>query len=149
MNHPLNGVDGAHLDDDSLDQRLIFRNTMKITAGHLDEFRRAITDAVEFARANAPQLMVDVFIDEADLEATSFQVYRDSDSVLRHWQLSDPYIANVMRHCTVAAFEVFGTPSDEVRAGLGQSSNMDVRITPRLIGYVQHGAAAPPAPTSR
>ena len=118
---------------------------MKITAGHVDEFRRAIIDAVEFARANAPQLMVDVFIDEANLEATSFQTYRDSASVLRHWELSDPYIANVMLHCTVARFEVFGTPSDEVRAGLGQTSNMDVRITPRLVGYLHPDAATQPA----
>ena len=48
------------------DRRLIFRNTMKITPGHADQFRQAIVDAVEFAEAQAPQVMVDVFIDEAE-----------------------------------------------------------------------------------
>src|SRR5262245_24987577 len=118
------------------DDRLMFRNTMQITPGHLDGYRQAIVEAVEFAEQHAPQLMVDVFIDEERLTATSFQIYADSASVLTHWKLSDPYIANVMRHCTVAAFEVFGSPSDEVRAGLGQMSGIDVRVSPRLTGYL-------------
>ena len=63
------------------DRRLIFRNTMKITPGHADQFRQAIVDAVEFAEAQAPQVMVDVFIDEAEQTATSFQIYADSDAV--------------------------------------------------------------------
>ena len=58
-------------------ERLIFRNTMKITPGHLDEYRKAIVEAVEFAEQHAPQLMVDVFIDEQQLTATSFQIYPD------------------------------------------------------------------------
>lgn len=126
----------------ALDQRLIFRNTMRITPGHVDEYRRAIVDAVGFAEANAPQVMVDVFIDEDDLTATSFQIYADSDAVLRHWQLSDPYIAEVMRHCTVAAFEVFGHPSDEVRAGLTSTPDLPVTTLPRLVGYLQAGGGS-------
>jgi hypothetical protein len=127
------------IDRAALDQRLIFRNTMRITPGHLDEYRLAIIDAVEFAEAHAPQVMVDVFIDVDALTATSFQIYADSDAVLRHWQLSDPYIAEVMRHCTVAAFEVFGHPSDEVRAGLGSTTDLPATTLPRLVGYLNTG----------
>jgi hypothetical protein len=116
--------------------RLLFRNTMSILPGHLDDFRQAIVRAVDFAEDNAPQLMVDVFIDEAELTATSFQLYADSDAVLRHWQLSDPYINDVMQHCTVARFEVFGEPSDAVRAGLGEMPDLPVTVTPRLVGYL-------------
>lgn len=119
------------------ESRLIFRNTMKITPGHSEEFRRAIMAAVAFAEQHAPQLMVDVFIDEEHDTATSFQLYLDSDAVLRHWELSDPYIAEVMRHCTVARFEVFGMPSDEVRGGFGRMSGMDVSMQPRLTGYLR------------
>ena len=114
---------------------------MKITPGHADQFRQAIVDAVEFAEAQAPQVMVDVFIDEAEQTATSFQIYADSDAV-RGTGLSDPYIANVMRHCTVAKFEVFGSPSDEVRAGFGQMSEITVEFHPRLVGYLNATAAA-------
>jgi hypothetical protein len=126
----------------ALDQRLVFRNTMKVTPGHMEPYRRAVADAVEFAAEHAPQVMVDVFIDEGAEEATSFQVYADSAAVLRHWQLSDPYIAEVMRHCTVVAFEVFGSPSEEVRAGLGASADLPVRVFPRLVGYLK--AVTPP-----
>lgn len=123
----------------ALDQRLIFRNTMKITPGHLEEYRQAILDAVSFAESHAPQFMVDVFIDEDELTATSFQIYADSNAVLRHWELSDPYIAKVMEHCTVAKLDVFGEPSDEVRAGFDRTPNMSVTVSPRLIGYLKSG----------
>lgn len=115
--------------------RLLFRNTMRITPGHLEEFKAAILDAVGFAEQHAPQLLVDVFIDERDLAATSFQLYPDSDAVLRHWELSDPYIAEVMLHCSVERFEVFGEPSQAVLDGLGRTSGLTATITPRLVGY--------------
>ena len=120
-----------------VETRLLFRNTMRITPGHEEEFRAAIGDAVAFAEEHAPQLMVDVFVDEAHGTATSFQLYADSESVQRHWELSDPYIADVMRHCTVVAFEVFGEPSDEVRAGLGATPDLPVTVLPRLVGYLK------------
>lgn len=120
-------------------ERLLFRNTMRIKPGHLDEYRRAIRDAVAFAEQHAPQLLVDVFIDEEQMEATSFQLYPDSEAVLRHWELSDPYIAEVMRHCTVVRFEAFGSPSDAVLDDLGRSSETAVDITPRLVGYAALG----------
>lgn len=121
--------------------RLIFRNTMQITPGHAEEFRQAIVDAVAFADQHAPQLMVDVFFDEEHGTATSFQLYADSEAVLAHWELSDPYITEVMRHCTVARFEVFGTPSEEVRDGFGRESALDVSTQPRLTGYLHVGSA--------
>ena len=117
--------------------RLLFRNTMKIEPGHAEEFRKAIEDAVEFAAEHAPQIMVDVFIDEEQQTATSFQIYPDSDAVLRHWELSDPYIEKVMEHCTIANFEVFGSPSEEVRDGFGRMSGPTVTMYPRLIGYLK------------
>lgn len=122
-----------------MSERLIFRNTMRITPGHVDEYRKAIMDAVGFAEAHAPQVMVDVFIDEDELTATSFQLYAGSDDVLVHWQLSDPYIAAVMEHCTVEAFEVFGEPSDEVRAGLGSTPDLPVTFHSRLVGFLRPG----------
>lgn len=117
--------------------RLLFRNTMRITPGHFDEFCEAIRAAVRFAEQHAPQIMVDVFVDEERQTATSFQIYPDSDAVLEHWKLSDPYIADVMAHCTVERFEVFGAPSDEVRDGFGRMSGIDAAMHPRLIGYLK------------
>ena len=49
---------------------ILFRNTMRITDGHLDGFRHAIAQAVAFAQEHGPQLMVEVFIDEERMLAT-------------------------------------------------------------------------------
>ena len=121
--------------------RLLFRNTMLVHEGHLDEYRAAIERAVGFAEEHAPQVMVDVFIDEVERRATSFQIYEDSDAVRRHWQLSDPYIQDVMAHCVVEQFEVFGTPDEGILREL-TAGDLPLTIHPRLTGFLRRTGPA-------
>jgi hypothetical protein len=118
---------------------LLFRNTMRITEGHLDAYREAVEKAVRFVEQHGPQVMVEVFIDEQKLLAHSFQMYRDSDSVRAHWQMSEPYIKEVMKHCRVERFEVFGRPDADVRAGVRGS--LDDEVSPsfavRFTGFMR------------
>ncbi|CAM2919285.1 hypothetical protein SAXI111661_08320 [Saccharomonospora xinjiangensis] len=121
------------------DTVLLFRNTMRITEGHLDSFRDAITSAVDFADRHGPQLLVQTFVDTERLLAHSFQLYRDSDAVRTHWKLADPYIREVMEHCTVERFEVFGEPDEDVAAGVRSGVGRDCPVTfhPRIAGFVR------------
>jgi len=129
------------------DQRLLFRNTMRINAGGLDQYREAIRRAVNFAERFGPQVMVDVFIDEPAMRAHSFQLYANSAAVLRHWELSDPFIRDVMEHCIVERFEVFGQPDERVAAGLA-ASDIEVTFVPRLTGFLRDGDdVSPDVPT--
>jgi len=123
-------------DDDAI---LLFRNTMRITAGHLDEFRSAIERAVSFARRHGPQLMVQTFVDEDRMLAHSFQLYQDSDAVRLHWKLADPYIQEVMKHCQVERFEVFGAPDADVAASVRSALSGECALTfsPRIAGFVR------------
>ncbi|MFF6877460.1 hypothetical protein ACFY9S_19390 [Streptomyces sp. NPDC012474] len=118
---------------------LLFRNTMRITEGHLDAYREAVEKAVRFVEQHGPQVMVEVFIDEQKLLAHSFQMYRDSDSVRAHWRMSEPYIKEVMKHCRVERFEVFGRPDADVRAGVRGS--LDDEVSPsfavRFTGFMR------------
>ncbi|MGY0019004.1 hypothetical protein ACVHNB_08470 [Streptomyces sp. YJ-C3] len=118
---------------------LLFRNTMRITEGHVVEFREAIANAVDFAQRHGPQLMVQTFIDESRMLAHSFQLYQDSDAVRAHWALSDPYIQDVMKHCSVDRFEVFGQPDPDVAQGLRSVLGEGARITfsPRTAGFLR------------
>ena len=93
---------------------LLLHNTMRITDGHLDEFRAAVERAVEFVEEHGPQLAVQVFIDNDRLLAHSFQLYPDSAAIVRHWELSDPYIAEVMEHCSVENLDMYGEPEEDV-----------------------------------
>lgn len=52
--------------------------------------------------------MVRTFIDEAEMRAVSYQLYRTSADVLSHWQMSDTHIQSVSEHCIVEKFEVYG-----------------------------------------
>ncbi len=104
-----------------MDEQILFRNVMKITPGRLEAFRAAVEEAIEFVEQNAPQVMVKTYVDEQEMCAVSFQLYRKSDDVLRHWKLSDPYIQKVSENCTVEKFEVYGEPSEEVAAGIAEA----------------------------
>lgn len=109
--------------------------------GHLEGFKEAVEKAVRFVEEHGPQLMVEVFIDEAQMLAYSYQLYSDSESVLKHWQLSDPYIQGVMQHCTVEAFDVYGEPDEAVMQGLrsGGNEQMPVTFTPWFTGFYRLG----------
>ncbi|WP_104663144.1 hypothetical protein [Ensifer adhaerens] len=99
-------------------EQLLFRNLMRITPGHLDAFCEAVGRAIAFVEEHAPQLMVQTFIDEKEMRAVSFQLYRNCDDVLRHWQISDAHINDVSAHCTVERLEVYGSPSEAVAQGI-------------------------------
>lgn len=120
------------------DEMILFRNTMRITEGHLHAFKRAIREAVQFVKENGPQLMVQTFINEPRMVAVSYQLYRNSEAVLEHWRLADPYIAKVMEHCVVSEFEIHGEPSEAVLERMRPMLD-DGRaiLTPRLAGFVR------------
>ncbi len=120
------------------DEMILFRNLMRISEGHLSAFRQAISEAVDSVEENGPQLMVQTFIDEQRMVAVSYQLYRDSEAILEHWRLSDPYIAKVMEHCEVAEFEIHGEPSaavmEQMRPMIGDGR---ATLTTRIAGFVR------------
>lgn len=101
-------------------EKILLRNQMKIIDGRLEPFSDAVRKAIEFVEKHGPQLMVQTYIDELSMRAVSFQLYRNSADVLRHWELSDPYIQAVSEHCTVERLEVYGAPNEQVVTGLAQ-----------------------------
>ncbi|WP_047869421.1 hypothetical protein [Nocardiopsis sp. RV163] len=119
-------------------ETLLFHNTMRVTDGHLAQYREAVESAVAFTEEHAPQLMVEVFLDEENMLAHSFQLYADSEAVLTHWSLSDPYIRAVNEHCSVVSFEVYGEPDQRVREGLSAfSPGFPVTFHPRMAGFTR------------
>lgn len=116
---------------------ILLVNTMDITPGHLAEFRDSVQASIDFVREHGPQLMVEVYVDEAALRAYSFQLHRDSESILTHWKLSDPHIQSVMQHTTVRRLDIYGQPNDEVMAGMAPfaATGVTVKVTPHFTGF--------------
>ena len=115
------------------DGPILFQNTMQITEGHLDGFRQAIKSAITFVEQHGPQHMVQVFIDEGQMLAHSFQLYETSAAIL-----SDPYIQGVMEHCSVKEFTVYGQPSYAVLDGMtGGDIEFEFTVVPRFTGFTR------------
>jgi hypothetical protein len=118
--------------------------TFEIHEGKLEAFKESIRNAVTFAEANGPQLLVEVYIDESAMRAHSCQIQPDSEAILAHWRMSDPYIQAVMETCTLTRVDIYGQPSDAVMAGLGPVSTAGVvrTITPGFTGFGRFAKAA-------
>lgn len=119
---------------------ILLRNTMAFDRQYAAEFKNAIINAVEFANKHAPQLMVQTYVDDEKGLCYSFQLFQDSDAILRHWDVSDPNIAEVMKYCVVRNMEVYGSPTEVVRDGILSSvGEANVSFTPELVGFFRLG----------
>ena len=116
---------------------ILFINTMKVPTAELSEFKQKLHSAVEFVEANGPQLMVEAYVDEAQERAYSFQLYSDSASIKAHWQISDPYIRDVMKHATVERLDIYGDPDESVMQRVQEFSEtgVEISVTPNLTGF--------------
>ena len=125
-------------------ESILLINTMRIERGKLEDFKVSVKNSLAFVQANGPQLMVQVYVDEENLRAYSFQLYDTSESILTHWRMSDPYIRDVMQHVTVERLDVFGWPDDAVLEGLRPFSEdgVVVTVTPRFAGFARFQAIA-------
>lgn len=117
--------------------RIIFITTNQIQEGALEKVKDATKRSTEFFKANGPQLMAEVFIDESKLRFIGIQVHRDSESILTHWQISDPYMQDVMQYITTTHVDIFGQPNEAVMEGMKGFSSQGtiISVIPRFAGF--------------
>ena len=115
---------------------ILFIATSQIQDGTLKKFKEAVRKTIAFLEANGPQLLGEVCIDEKEMRAYTIQVHRDSESILAHWQLSDPYRRDVMQYITTTRIDIYGQPNEAVMEGMRQLSAQGavLSVTPRFAG---------------
>lgn len=128
-----------------MSNRIMQLTTFEIHEGKLEVFKESIRKAVAFAEANGPQLLVEVYIDDAAMRAHSCQIQPDSEAILAHWRMSDPYIQAVMETCTLTRVDIYGQPSNAVMAGMSPVSTQGVArtVTPNFTGFGRFANDAP------
>lgn len=120
-----------------MSDRIMQLSTFEILPGRLEAFRESIRKAVAFAEARGPQLLVAVYVDEPGMRAYSCQIQPDSEAILAHWKMSDPYIKGVMDNCNMQRLDMYGEPSDEVIEGIRplRDQGVEVSVTPGFVGF--------------
>ncbi len=73
-----------------MSESLLLINAMQIEQGKLEDFKESVKRSLAFVEANGPQLMAEVYVDEKSMRAYSFQLFRDSESMLSHCKRSAP-----------------------------------------------------------
>lgn len=116
---------------------ILFIATSQIHDGALEEFKVAVQKTIDFLEANGPQLMGEVCIDESEMTAYTIQLHRDSESILTHWKLADPYQRDVMQHITTTRVDLYGQPNEAVMEGMRRlaSEGADLSVAPLFAGF--------------
>ena len=116
---------------------IIFVTTFQIENGALEKFKEAVRKQMDFLETNGPQLAVELCIEENELRAHGVQVHRDSESILTHWQLADPYMRDVMQYITTTRVDIYGQPNEAVIEGMRRLSSQGaiISVTPRFVGF--------------
>jgi predicted pyridoxine 5'-phosphate oxidase superfamily flavin-nucleotide-binding protein len=123
--------------EEEVSELIVFITTFQIENGALEKFKEASRKSTDFLEANGPQLMAEVCIDENEMRAHGVQVHRDSESILSHWQLSDPYMRDVMQYITTTRVDIYGEPNEDVIEGMRRLSSKGavLTVTPRFVGF--------------
>jgi hypothetical protein len=116
---------------------IIFITTNQIHNGALEKVKEAARRSTDFLEANGPQLMAEVFIHENELRFYGIQIHRNSESILAHWQLADPYMRDVMQYITTTRVDIYGQPNEAVMKGMRRLSSQGavISVTPRFAGF--------------
>ena len=120
-----------------MSDHIIFITTSQIQNGALEKVKEAARKSVDFIEANSPQLLAEVCIDENELRFHGIQVHRDSESILAHWQLSDPYMRDVLQYITTTRVDIYGQPNEDVMEGMRRLSSQGavISVTGRFTGF--------------
>ena len=116
---------------------IVFITTFQIEKGALEKFKEAARKSTDFLEVNGPQLLAEVCIDENEMRAHGVQIHRNSESILTHWQLADPYMRDVMQYITTTRVEIYGQPNEAVIEGMRQRASQGavISITSQFVGF--------------
>ena len=116
---------------------IVFITTNQIESGALEKCKDAFRKSNDFLETNGPQLMLEVYINENEMRAYGLQIHRDSESILTHWQLADPYMRDVMQYLTTMRVDIYGQPNEAVMEGMRRLSSQGaiLSVTPQFVGF--------------
>ena len=120
-----------------MSELILFITTFQIQNGALEKFKEAVQKSTDFYEVNGPQLMAEVCIDESEMRAHGVQIHRNSESILAHWKLSDPYMRDVMQYITTTRVDIYGQPNEAVMEGMRRLSSQGavISVTPLFAGF--------------
>lgn len=118
---------------------IIFITTFQIHDGNLEKFKEATRKSTEFIKANGPQLLAEVCIDKEEMRAHGIQIHKDLESILTHWEITDPHMRDVMQYITTTRVDIYGEPNEKVLEGMRRLSSEEavIQVTPSHVGFIR------------
>jgi quinol monooxygenase YgiN len=91
----------------------------KIHPGRLDEYKRLCAEAMEIVRTrDRGTLQYEIFFNEDESEAITFERYRDADAAVEHFANIRHLIEPLLATATITG-EVLGMPDEKMKLGKG------------------------------
>jgi quinol monooxygenase YgiN len=110
----------------------------RIRPGKLDEYKRLCAEAMEIVRTqDTGTLQYEIFFNEDESEAITFERYRDADAAVEHFARISHLMAPLMTTATFTG-EVLGMPNPKMQLGKGEPR----LFTPWMVLQDQKSATA-------
>jgi len=103
---------------------LIGVGRFKILAGKAEEYKRIAVQCMEIARTkDKGTLQYDIFFNDDDSEVMFVERYKDSDSLIEHFNNIGPLMEEILATISVIHGELLGEPNPALRKMLGDSGH--------------------------
>jgi len=92
---------------------------VEITPAQLDNFRLVVKDLVAFTHEEPGTLGYEFYLSEDNAVCHIYERFADSAAILAHGATFAKYAERFLAACKPVRFEVYGNPSAEARAAIG------------------------------
>ena len=104
---------------------IIYIDRSAVREGRVNELKVAIKELVEFIEAHVPRLLAySVYLNADETQMTVVQTQPDSKALEFHMEVGKPAFAKFKDLIRLTAMEVYGEPSEELRARLIEKARM-------------------------
>lgn len=124
-----------------MSEPIVFISHWKVKEGKLDGVTQLFGEVSQQLEAEKPGTVVFLaYLSEDGTRATFVHVFPDADSMDRHVEGSEERSKKAYEFVEPRGFEIYGTPSEEVMAMMGQASTPEAPLTVepgRLGGFIR------------
>lgn len=128
---------------------LIVVDSSEIRKGKLEEVRAAVTELIDFVRANETEpLAYSVYFDDAGSRMTVLQIHPDSASMEAHLEIAGPLFQKFADLLALSRVDFYGRPSEALLGQMRQKAQLlggaPVVVNEPHAGFTRFGSGLPP-----
>jgi len=106
-------------------EAIVYVDTAEVREGALEELKEGMKELVDFVETNESRLLAyNVYFSDDGTRMTVVHVHPDSASLEYHMEVAGPFFRRFVELVTLSAINVYGEPSEALRARLQEKADL-------------------------